>query len=109
MRGGHGIIPQEYRALPLLGQIYNSADMNVEELALTDPHLILDVGQELSARAEELDGLQERTNIPAVYVASSLETMPETFRTLGVLLGGKEFGAKTITATLLYSVFFSRG
>jgi iron complex transport system substrate-binding protein len=85
-----GIIPQEYLELPYLGQIYNSADLNVEELALTEPQLILDVGQELSASAEELDGLQERTNIPAVYVACSLETMPQTFRKLGELLGREE-------------------
>ena len=85
-----GIIPQEYLDLPYLGQIYNSADLNVEELALTEPQLILDVGQELSASAEELDGLQERTNIPTVYVACSLETMPQTFRKLGELLGREE-------------------
>ena len=85
-----GIIPQEYLDLPYLGQIYNSADLNVEELALAEPQLILDVGQELSASTEELDGLQERTNIPAVYVACSLETMPQTFRKLGELLGKEE-------------------
>lgn len=85
-----GIIPQEYLDLPCLGQLYNSADLNVEELALAQPQLILDVGQTLSPNAEELDGLQARTNIPAVYTECSLKTMPQTFRTLGELLGKEE-------------------
>ena len=39
-----GIIPQEAFDLPYFGQLYGSADLNVEELALAGPQIIIDVG-----------------------------------------------------------------
>ena len=85
-----GIVPQEYLDLPYFGQLYNSANLNVEELAMADPQLIIDVGQPMSGGTEDLDALSAQTNIPAVYIATTLETVPETFRTLGKLLGREE-------------------
>ena len=87
-----GVVPQEYLDLPYFGQLYNSANLNVEELAMVDPQLIIDVGQPMSGGAEDLDTLSAQTNIPAVFVSSSLEDMPATFRTLGKLLGREEKG-----------------
>ena len=85
-----GIIPQEYLELPYFGQLYNSANLNLEELVMADPQLIIDVGQPMSGGAEDLDALSAQTNMPAVYIATTLETVPETFRTLGKLLGREE-------------------
>ena len=85
-----GIVPQEYLDLPYFGQLYNSANLNVEELAVADPQIIIDVGQPMSSGSEDLDTLSTQTNIPAVYIATTLETVPETFRTLGKLLGREE-------------------
>lgn len=85
-----GIIPQKYLNLPYFGQLYNSANLNVEELALAAPQLIIDVGQPMSGGTEDLDALSTQTNIPAVYIATTLETAPETFRTLGKLLNREE-------------------
>ena len=85
-----GIISEEYLALPYFGQLYNSANLNVEELALADPQLIVDIGQNMSSGTEDLDTLQSQTGIPSVYISTSLETMPQTFRTLGRLLGREE-------------------
>ena len=85
-----GIIPQACLDLPYFGQLYNSANLNVEELALADPQLIVDIGQNMSSGSEDLDSLQEQTNIPTVYISGSLETMPQTFRTLGKLLNREE-------------------
>ena len=85
-----GIIPQEHLDLPYFGQLYNSANLNVEELALADPQVIVDIGQNMSSGSEDLDSLQRQTNIPAVYISASLETMPQTFRTLGKLLNREE-------------------
>ena len=87
-----GIVPQEYLDLPYFGQLYNSANLNVEELAMVDPQLIIDVGQPMSGGAEDLDTLSAQTNIPAVFISSSLEDMPTTYRTLGKLLGCEEKG-----------------
>lgn len=85
-----GIIPEEYLNLPYFGQLYNSANLNVEELALADPQVIIDIGLELSAGQKDMDNLQQQTNIPTVFFSASLDTMPETFRKLGKLLGREE-------------------
>lgn len=89
-----GFIPEEYCNLPYFGQLYDSANLNVEELALADPQLIIDIGQEMSTGSEDMDNLQTQTNIPAVFISSSLETMPEAFRKLGKLLGREEKAEK---------------
>ena len=85
-----GIVPEEYLNLPYFGQMYNTSNLNVEELALADPQLIIDIGQSMSSGAEDLDALQSQTNIPTVFISASLKDMPETFRKLGKLLNREE-------------------
>ena len=87
-----GFVPEEYRNLPFFGQLYGSADLNVEELALADPQIIIDIGEAKKNAEEDLNNLEEQTTIPAVFVSATLETMPQTFRTLGKLLGREEKG-----------------
>ena len=87
-----GIIADEYLQLPVFGQMYGSADLNVEELALADPQLIVDIGEPKDSGNEDLDTLQTQTGIPTVYVSATLKDMPQTFRTLGKLLGREEKG-----------------
>ena len=86
------IISEEYYNLPYFGQLYSSADLNVEELALAAPQLIIDIGESKDSTAEDLENLQAQTNIPCVFISATLETMPETFRTLGKLLHKEEQG-----------------
>ena len=85
-----GIVPQEYLALPYFGQLYNTANLNVEELALADPQVIIDIGQTMSSGTEDMQTLQDQTGIPTVFLSASPETMPQTFRKLGALLGREE-------------------
>ena len=85
-----GIIPEEYLNLPYFGQLYNTANLNVEELALADPQLIIDVGQAMSTGTEDMDHLQAQVNIPTVYVSATLKTAPEAYRKLGKLLNREE-------------------
>ena len=85
-------IPEAYRNLPFFGQLYNTADLNVEELALADPQVIIDIGETKSGSWKDMDALQNQTNIPTVFVSATLETIPRTFRTLGKLLGREERG-----------------
>jgi iron complex transport system substrate-binding protein len=59
----------------------------VEELALAAPQLIIDIGEPKESVVEDMDALQAQTLIPSVYISATLETMPETYRTLGRLLG----------------------
>ena len=85
-----GIIADEYFELDYLGQLYKSADMNIEALALAAPQVILDIGQSMSAGKEDMDSLQQQTGIPTIYIYSDLSNMPEVYRTLGQLLGREE-------------------
>ena len=85
-----GIVPKQYLALPYFGQLYNTANLNVEELALADPQVIIDLGRVMPSGTEDMDTLQQQTGIPTVFLASSAETMPETYRVLGKLLNRQE-------------------
>lgn len=87
-----GIVPEEYLNLPYFGQLYNSANLNVEELAAAGPELIVDIGRTMDGGVEDMETLEDQTQIPAVFISASLETMPETFRKLGKLLGREEKG-----------------
>lgn len=85
-----GIVDQKYLDLPYFGQLYSSADLNVEALAAAGPQLVIDVGEAKSNVAEDLDALQKQTGIPCVFIESTLESLPETYRRLGALLGLEE-------------------
>ena len=85
-----GIISERALGLPYLGQMYGSANLNIEELALADPQVLIDMGEVKPSVSEDLDILMEQTDIPTVYVESNMEKMPETFRMLGELLGKEE-------------------
>jgi len=85
-----GIIAEEYYSLPVLGQIYGSADLNVEELAATNPQLIIDIGEAKKTIVEDMDALQTQTQIPSIHIEANLENMPEVFLKLGELLGKTE-------------------
>ena len=92
--GNRGILPDGMFDLPVFGNLYDAADLSVEELALAGPQLILDIGEAKASVAEELDAVQTQTGIPSVFLSASLETMPQTFRKLGALLGREEKGEK---------------
>ncbi len=85
-----GMLQAAYKDLPCLGSLSADAELNPEELALADPQLIIDIGEPKDAVKEDLDTLQRKTLIPTVYISATLETMPETYRKLGRLLGREE-------------------
>lgn len=85
-----GIVPAEYLSLPYFGQLYNTANLNVEELALADPQIIIDIGRTMSGGAEDMDTLRQQTGIPTVFLASAADALPDTYRKLGHLLGREE-------------------
>lgn len=87
-----GYVPDNMFELPELGNLYAGSDLNVEQLALCAPDLILDIGQAKGSVSEDMDALQEQTLIPSVFISATLETMPETYRKLGALLGREERG-----------------
>lgn len=89
-REARGYIHDSLFALPEFGNLYSMENLNIEELAMADPHIIIDLGEKKPSTVEDLDTLQTQTLIPSVFLSTSLESMPETFRTLGKLLGKEE-------------------
>lgn len=87
-----GIIPDDYLDLPVLGQLYGSASLNVEELAAVGPQIIVDIGEAKKSVAGDMYGLEAQTRIPSVHIDASLATMPDAYRKLGRLLGREEKG-----------------
>ena len=85
-----GLVEDSLFTLPDFGSLYAGADLNIEELAKADPQLIIDIGEKKPSTVEDMDALQTQTLIPGVFLSTSLETMPETYRTLGGLLGKEE-------------------
>ncbi len=85
-----GIVEDSLFALPDLGSLYAGGDLNIEELAKAEPQLIIDMGEKKPSTTEDMDALQKQTLIPTVFLSVSLESMPETYRRLGTLLGKEE-------------------
>lgn len=91
-------IPEEYLALPVLGQLYGGkGEMNLEELLAADPQVVIDFGQPKASIVEDLDGLQEQTGIPFVHITASLLETGDAYRKLGELLGREEEGEALAT------------
>ena len=82
---------EDYPDLPVVGQLYGGkGELNLETLAMTEPQVIIDVGEAKKGTAEELDALQEQLNIPCIHVSADMETAGEAFRELGRFLGLEE-------------------
>lgn len=83
-------IPERYKQLTFLGDLYDSSEANIEELAAINPQLIIDVGESKKSLAEDMDSLQDKTRIVSVHIDGTITTMPEVYRKLGKLLGKEE-------------------
>ncbi len=93
-------IPEEYLALPVLGQLYGGkGEMNLEELLNADPQVVIDFGQPKGSIVEDMDGLQEQTGIPFVHITATMETTGDAYRMLGELLGREEEADKLAAYT----------
>ena len=78
----------EYYNLPLLGQLYGGkGELNLETLLESGAQVVIDVGEAKGSIVEDLDALQEQTNIPFVHIDAALASMDETYTLLGDLLG----------------------
>jgi len=98
--------PEKYWDLPVFGQFYGTADLNMEAIVEAKPDLIIDIGEAKASIKEDLDSIQERTGLPVIFVEAVLETMPEAYRTLGRITGEAEAAetlARYVEDTLQYA------
>ncbi len=85
-----GLVDERLFELTDFGSLCAGGDMNIEELAKAAPQVIVDIGEKKPTTTEDMDALQKQTLIPSVFLSTSLQTMPETYRKLGALLGKEE-------------------
>lgn len=83
------ISPSETK-LPVFGQFYGSvSNLNLEALIASAPQVIVDMGEVKKGIGSDMDSIQKRTGIPAVFIkADTLDSYGDTYRTLAELLGG---------------------
>lgn len=84
-------MPEEYMALPELGQLYGGkGTMDLEALLAAAPDVVIDVGEAKGSIVEDMDALTEQTGIPFVHIDATVATAPAAYRLLGELTGKNE-------------------
>jgi iron complex transport system substrate-binding protein len=80
--------PVRFRSLPEFGQFYGTgSSLNLEALIAVQPQVILDIGDQKPTHRADMDGIQEQTGIPTLFIEANLDTFPAAYRTIGELLG----------------------
>ena len=80
-------IDERYMDLPLLGQLYGGkGNMNLEQIALAAPQIVLDIGEPKDGIGADLDALSSQLGIPFVHISMNVATAPQGFRRLGELM-----------------------
>lgn len=85
------------RELPAYGRLTGrGGTANVEAVLTAKPDLIVDVGSVGATYVSLAERVQAQTGIPYILLDGRFETMPETYRQLGALLGtdGETLGAQ---------------
>jgi iron complex transport system substrate-binding protein len=79
-------IDRKYASLPVLGNFYGDT-LNLESLMVTDPQIVIDVGEPMKKIREDMDGIQKKTGIPTIFVKMDMDSMVSAYRTLGEVVG----------------------
>ena len=90
------IYPSFTYDLPVFGTLYGKkANLNKETLILSDPEVVIDVGDikgSVEEMAKELDDVSKEVGVPVIFIEANMNNYPEVFRRLGKLLGYEERG-----------------
>ena len=82
------------RKKQVVGQLYGSANLNLEELAVINPQLFVDIGESKEKIEADMNNMEKRLGIRTVHIDSSLKNTAKSFLLLGELLDKKELGAE---------------
>ena len=86
-------IPEEYHDMAVLGQLYGGkGGLNLEELMMADPQVVIDLGDPKVGVAEDMDAMMEQTGLPWVHISAQIDHLKETYTLLGDLLHREEEG-----------------
>ena len=90
-------LPQVLATLPATGQLYGGkSTLNYEELIALGAEVLIDMGDYKKGIAEDLDALQAQIGIPCIFLEANLQNMASAFRSLGLILEGKEQRAEEL-------------
>jgi iron complex transport system substrate-binding protein len=79
---------QKYFNLPVFGQFYGkNASLNIEALAAAAPQIIIDIGEKKKTEKKDMEGVQEQTGIPTIFIEATMDTMSQAYHALGKILG----------------------
>jgi len=77
--------------LPVLGRFYGkNGDMNYEEIIKLSPDVIIDTGEDKENIKEDMDGLQEQTGLPVIFINATTPNLAAAFTKLGKITGCEE-------------------
>ena len=88
-------IGDKYRELPVFGNFYADT-LNLESVMLAAPQVVIDIGEAKQTVADDMDGIQERTGIPTVFVHMEMDSLLSAYETLGLITGETEQAQKLI-------------
>jgi len=81
-------LPKRFWSLPTFGQFYGkNVSLNLEALIAARPDIIIDIGEAKKTIRKDMDGIQDQTGIPVVFIEATLETFPKAYSMLGELTG----------------------
>ncbi len=98
-------LPENLLKLPTTGQMFGAkSTLNLETLLGCAPQVIIDIGDERTDTAANLDALQRQIGVPVIFLNGDVSNMEQMYRTLGMILAGKaergdalaEFAAETV-------------
>ena len=80
--------PKKYWDLPVFGQFYGGGGtLSYESVIAAAPDVIIDMGEEKSGIAADMNTIQKQTGIPAVFIHASLEETAQAYDILGKITG----------------------
>lgn len=80
-------IETAYTGMPVIGIVEN---MTPEKMMAANAQIIIDIGLTQPSTASSMDAAASKTGLPAVHISSSIEQIPDMYRTLGALLGRED-------------------
>lgn len=84
-------LPDYLTSLPEIGQLYGGkSEMDLEALLAVAPDVVIDVGDAKDSVKEDMEALTEQTGIPFIHIDATVQSAPEAYRQLGILLGREE-------------------
>lgn len=86
-------IDSKYKSLPIFGNFYADT-LNLEAVMTTQPQVVIDIGEAKATVKDDMQGVQDKTGIPSIFIHMELDTMAEAYRTLGEIVNEQEQAEK---------------